>query len=394
MPANRPSPVPTWIGIVLVLVGAGVVILAGSAAGTAVPADAPAGVDTPDGLDNTTDDTTSTVEETTDDGTKAVDSTSDTLESDTEPLVNQTSETVSGAATTTTAAIDGTTLDAEAVLTVTSNAEDGDGTANTSLAGGADESAGSPGREDLDTGVAGAPPAGPARPLSTGAVVLGGVLIGGIAAQRALTFATVSGRSGVDVVRTGGRAVVTAAKEHCVDRCWRVAAFLRYHRYDDSDPLEHDGRAAIHRVIEETDGAYLSEISRATAIPISTVRYHLRILEHERVVTAVKMRGKRLYFPAGSEPSELTAALKDDGPAAVLRALARQGPETVSGLAATLDRDVSTVSHHLQQLAAAGLVRRERDGQTVVNRLAPAVRDTLGSHADGTEPAAAGVGLD
>jgi DNA-binding transcriptional ArsR family regulator len=42
-----------------------------------------------------------------------------------------------------------------------------------------------------------------------------------------------------------------------------------------------------------------------------------------------------------------------------------------------VDRDASTVSHHLSRLEADGLVERERDGPAVVNRLAPATRAAL-----------------
>lgn len=130
--------------------------------------------------------------------------------------------------------------------------------------------------------------------------------------------------------------------------------------------------------IESVPGTYLSEISEATDVPLATVRYHLKVLRREGVVARTEIRGRQRYFPAGEDVSALDAALADEAPAAVLRALADHGPDSVSGLADTLERDPSTVSHHLDRLEDAGLVEREREGQAVVNRLEPAVEDALG----------------
>ena len=86
---------------------------------------------------------------------------------------------------------------------------------------------------------------------------------------------------------------------------------------------------------------------------------------------------------------ELAAALDDEGTAEVLHALARLGASHGGRLADELDRDASTVSHHLSRLEDAGLVEREREGRAVVNRLAPEVRAMLRGDEDGETPAVA-----
>lgn len=232
-------------------------------------------------------------------------------------------------------------------------------------------------------------------PLATGAAAVGGAAVGGLALRQGYVMASGSGGTSGTALWSSGQTVASSAAEALREWGWRVGGLFGYQRFDDSDPLEHDTRVAIYRVIETTDGAYLSEISRATGVPLSTVRYHLKILEYEDRVATAKMRGKRLYFPAGTEPSALEAALKDDGATAVLAALAAGGPASVSGLAEALDRDVSTISHHLTQLAEAGLVNREREGRAVINRLEPEVRAALEAPPD--EPptmAAAGTAQD
>jgi predicted transcriptional regulator len=174
-------------------------------------------------------------------------------------------------------------------------------------------------------------------------------------------------------VSTTSTGILTTVRLHFYDRVdnplVRMFALFRYSRYDDSDPLEHEGRAYVFEVIEDTPGVYLSAVSAQTDCSLSTVRHHLRVLEQESLVMSVKVHGKRRFYPAYSEQVELTAALNDDATATVISALSRLGPASVSDLADALDRDPSTVTHHLQRLASDGIVVRERDGRTVMNRL-------------------------
>lgn len=170
---------------------------------------------------------------------------------------------------------------------------------------------------------------------------------------------------------------VRAVAAGVLKRLARVVSALRYSRYDDSDPLEHEVRASIYETVESAPGVHLSGVSDAADVPLSTVRHHLRVLERENLLVTAKLRGKRRFYPIGSEDVELAAALEDEATAAVLGALADHEPASVSTLAAELDRDASTVSHHLSRLAEDGLVERERDGRQVLNRLPPAVRRTF-----------------
>ncbi|MCT9095480.1 metalloregulator ArsR/SmtB family transcription factor [Haloarchaeobius sp. HME9146] len=160
-----------------------------------------------------------------------------------------------------------------------------------------------------------------------------------------------------------------------------LAAVLRYSRYDGSDPLAHDDRETIHQVVTDAPGVYLSAISEASGVPLSTVRHHVRVLEEEDLVTSVKIEGKRRYFPADTGDVELHAALSNPSRAAILERLAETEGTRVGELAEALDRDPSTLSHHLGRLEDAGLVEREREGRSVLNRLTPSARDGLAAAA-------------
>lgn len=142
-----------------------------------------------------------------------------------------------------------------------------------------------------------------------------------------------------------------------------------YSRYDDSDPLENDVRQRVYETVRRSPGTYPMELADTVDVSRSTVRYHVRILEDEGLISGEKIRGKQRYFPGESVDAELSAALRDDATGAVLDALERLEPVSVSRLASDLDRAPSTVSYHLDRLADAGLVEQERDQGAVLNRL-------------------------
>ncbi|PSQ14599.1 hypothetical protein BRD02_08520 [Halobacteriales archaeon QS_8_69_73] len=152
---------------------------------------------------------------------------------------------------------------------------------------------------------------------------------------------------------------------------------LRYSRYDDSDPLEHDAREQVYGIVSETPGSYLSKVSERADLPLSTTRHHMKVLEREGLVSGAKLRGKRRFYPAYAEGIELAAALNDESTASIIDALARLGAASVSDLATDLGRDPSTISHHLQRLEEDDIIAREREGRAVMNKLSPEARTAL-----------------
>lgn len=163
-------------------------------------------------------------------------------------------------------------------------------------------------------------------------------------------------------------------------REWGIRLFGLCGVHDHEDPLDNETRATVYDHLVRSPGTYLSEISDATSLPLGTVRYHLKVLRAEGYVTRTEVRGRQRYVPVGEELSELDAALAEEVSEAVLRELARGGPDSVSGLADRLDRDPSTVSYHLDKLESAGLVERERTGQAVENGLTPIAAARLVDH--------------
>jgi DNA-binding transcriptional ArsR family regulator len=406
-----------------------------------------------DTVDDTTEDTTESADDTTDDATESTDDATDrTTESPTDPVdetANPVTETTDEVTETTdevtettdevtettdevteTTLVDRVSVDGDlrwtlddvlvtaplstpptvggtAVVGVDAGVEprlgptspDRDAGATTTTRVAADDGAASPeaSSDDATSGEGTKTPSDgetgdPVVPLTAGAATLG---LAGFLSGAGRQFLTLVGSSSTTVAApasstAGTTPAATADAAGWRERLWRILGLFGYQRYDDSDPLEHDARAAIHDLLQEQPGTYLSAIAEETDLPLPTVRYHLKVLEREHCVVGEKIRGKRRFFPAGTEPSTLAATLGDDGAAAVLETLARHGPDSVSGLAERVDRDVSTVTHHLQRLDDDGLVEREREGRAVVNRLAADVRDVLG--AQGVDDGSGGSG--
>ena len=148
-----------------------------------------------------------------------------------------------------------------------------------------------------------------------------------------------------------------------------IAPIAGYSRYDDTDPLENDRRNRLYAVISREPGVNLTRLAADANISRSSSRHHLRILEYENVVVSAKVYGRRRFYPAGTVDVELAAVMAEASTRRVVEALGDHGPSSVSALADTLDRDPSTVTHHLKRLEEAGAIERERDGKAITNRL-------------------------
>lgn len=157
-----------------------------------------------------------------------------------------------------------------------------------------------------------------------------------------------------------------------------LVALVGYSRYDDSDPLEHEVRNELHAVVSRAPGLPIAEVAREVDSAVSTVRYHVRVLERESLVEATRVDGRNRLYPVGfGGDVERAAALEDEATRAVLTAVQRHEPINVTALAEALDRSPSTVSHHEKRLVAAGLVDRERDGKRVQLSLTDRAADLL-----------------
>ncbi|WP_231587878.1 helix-turn-helix domain-containing protein [Halostagnicola sp. A56] len=157
---------------------------------------------------------------------------------------------------------------------------------------------------------------------------------------------------------------------------WELLPIFKYSRYDDSDPLENETRATIYETVEAKPGCYLSELGEDAGVSLSTVRHHVQILEDEGLLTTAKVNGKRRYYLEETDAA-LQAALEEPAKRDVLEVLSTLERPNNSQLASALERDPSTITHHLSALEDDGLVIRERDGRSTVTELAPETKAAL-----------------
>lgn len=333
-------------------------------------------------IDATVNETTEAVDDTASSGTDVVDSTvnetgdavDDTVSNGTE-AVDETGETVD-------TTLDETglnaSLEAEAGVDGQSSSPNGDDGASESESAAENASARGESGDGSDSSEMPSP-----TETATDAVLVG--MLGTIAASGAAAGTGAAGGAGA----SGAAGSVGAASAGWLSELrnagsirragtdlWKAFPLFRYSQYDDSDPLEHDRRRAIYETIEADPGCYLSRVSDRADIPLSTVRYHVRILEDEDLVTAIKHNGKRRYFLETTD-AELRAALAEPAKRDVLEALSDLGQAHNGRLADELERDPSTVSHHLAALEDDGLVVREKDGRSIVNQLPARVEAAL-----------------
>ena len=226
---------------------------------------------------------------------------------------------------------------------------------------------GSTGEVTLSTGTGGGQPV-PTGESGGAALGLGAVAAAAVVRSAPLFAGSTSSSTGT---------AVSGYLSSLLDKVKPFVFPLRYSRYDDSDPLEHDAREQVYEIVNETPGSYLSEVSERAGLPLSTTRHHMKVLEREDLVSGAKLRGKRRFYPAYAKGIELAAALNDDSTASIIDALARLGAASVSDLAGELDRDPSTISHHLQRLEEDDIIAREREGRAVMNKLSAEARTAL-----------------
>ena len=88
---------------------------------------------------------------------------------------------------------------------------------------------------------------------------------------------------------------------------------------------------------------------------------------------ATALRSIRTPTSHGSSCADVMKVLADDTRLAVIQLLL-VGPQHVHEINAELDIEPTLLSHHLRVLREAGLVVTEREGKSILYRLAPSVR--------------------
>jgi len=152
---------------------------------------------------------------------------------------------------------------------------------------------------------------------------------------------------------------------------WKVLPLFRYSRYDDSDPLEHDCRAAIYETVRKQPGAYPRRSATEPRCPLDGSPSRPR--PRGRGAGDRTQGQRQAPLLPRDDDAELLAALAKAGKTRGARDDRRVRARAQRPARGRLERDPSTVSHHLAALEDDGLVVREKDGRSTVNELPPRV---------------------
>ncbi|HLF15920.1 MAG TPA: winged helix-turn-helix transcriptional regulator, partial [Candidatus Thermoplasmatota archaeon] len=142
-----------------------------------------------------------------------------------------------------------------------------------------------------------------------------------------------------------------------------VAGYARVHG---SEVLEHAGRSHVYDMVKANPGVSFMELARSLSLGESTLTYHLRVLERNGFVSAVKDGRYLRYFDRASglyaqDRKLLVAALRNRATAAIAQEILRTPGIAQHELAERFHVAPSTVNWHIRRLAELGLVDLRRD---------------------------------
>lgn len=139
------------------------------------------------------------------------------------------------------------------------------------------------------------------------------------------------------------------------------------------DEPDLESRRKIYAAISDAPGIHFRRIHDRLEYAQGTVQYHLRRLADDGLVDVSDDGKYTRYYPADEfDPDDRTVmnALRRKYSRRIVAHLVAEGPLTTSELSERLDRSPSTLSWHLSKLVEAGLVEKERRGQSVDYSLA------------------------
>jgi len=145
-----------------------------------------------------------------------------------------------------------------------------------------------------------------------------------------------------------------------------VGGFINLH--DKDGVLLNDLRRKIYEYILENPGVHLREIQRRFNVSLSSVTWHLKMLEKAGLIKSAKFRNKLVYYPTGMNKEDLLLMLTLNNKIArsIVEYIAKVGETHLRKIAKDLDLNVETVRYHLKRLERGGvLISKEIDNKIV-----------------------------
>jgi predicted transcriptional regulator len=137
--------------------------------------------------------------------------------------------------------------------------------------------------------------------------------------------------------------------------------------------VKSDPRSELLRLVQAQPGLHLSAIARHLGWSTTLAEYHLRVLEHDELVTSLQVENQRRFFPrvqrhglvldlVAAGDKRLFGVLRHPVRSRLVATLARNGPTRHSELAKQLGLSRPAASYHLGRLERRGVVARTEHG--------------------------------
>lgn len=166
-----------------------------------------------------------------------------------------------------------------------------------------------------------------------------------------------------------------------------------YRRIAREDILDNDLRAAMVDLVRERPAINLSQVADALDVARTTARYHARLLTETDHLVARRVGQETVLYVHGDhgpEDKDALHAVRHPTREALLDELLESPGMSMAEIGRRLDRDRSTIKHHVDELEDRDLLEGRREGRcrrvTVRDEAEPAIRRALdeGAAPDGS----------
>lgn len=123
--------------------------------------------------------------------------------------------------------------------------------------------------------------------------------------------------------------------------------------------LKNKTRLKIYSLIVNNPGLHLMELKRKLAIPKTTLKYHLKCLEKNKLILSNCDYGYKRFFASnqfGIDDKKILGVLRQKVPRQIIYYLCCYVSGSEMEIAQELEKDQSTISYHLQKLMDVNII--------------------------------------
>lgn len=135
---------------------------------------------------------------------------------------------------------------------------------------------------------------------------------------------------------------------------------------DEEKVLLNDTRREIYNCIIDNPGIHLRELAKNLNKGISTITWHLRILEKADLIRNRKIGNKIIYYPKGMDISDLPLLYLNNKTSQNIFEYILHHPAHLRKIAEDLDMPVETVRYNLKKMEEMNIINRKEDGNKII----------------------------